>query len=297
MMMHDGQVELSLGDVASLVAREFPDWRALPIAAVPSGGTVNALYRVGPDAMVRFPLVPGDGLETRTELLAEQSWVRHVADHVPVDVPEPLGLGRPGPEYAGYWTAYRWLVGEPANVERSAEHPTLATELADFINALHGLDTGGRRWAGSGRGGPLSTRDNSVRDALARSDDLVDVGAVAAVWNRCLGADGGARDEAWIHSDLMPGNLLLQGGRLTAVIDWGAGAVGDRAVDLMPAWNLFDRVSRAAFRTALDVDDATWERGRGWAIVQAIVALPYYVGSNQSMVDNAHRTLTAVLQD
>ena len=121
--------------------------------------------------------------------------------------------------------------------------------------------------------------------------------AIATVWERCLTVGGVTNRDAWIHADLMPGNLLMNGGRLTAVIDWGSAGVGDPAVDLMPAWNLFDRNSRETFRAALDVDRSIWERGRGWAILQAIVALPYYIGTNQTMVDNAQRTLEAVLQE
>ena len=34
----------------------------------------------------------------------------------------------------------------------------------------------------------------------------------------------------------------------------------------------------------LEVDDATWARGRGWAIVQAAVAIPYYREINPGMV-------------
>jgi hypothetical protein len=59
--------------------------------------------------------------------------------------------------------------------------------------------------------------------------------------------------------------------------------VGDPAVDLMPAWNLLRAGARDVYRQALGVDDAAWARGIGWAIVQAIVALPYYVDTNPMM--------------
>jgi aminoglycoside phosphotransferase (APT) family kinase protein len=100
----------------------------------------------------------------------------------------------------------------------------------------------------------------------------------------------------WLHADLMPGNLLLRDGRLAAVIDWGAVAVGDPAVDLMPAWNLLPAGARDTYRRSLGVDDATWERGRGWAVVQASMALPYYVDTNPVMAATARHTLAAVLR-
>ena len=58
-------------------------------------------------------------------------------------------------------------------------------------------------------------------------------------------------DQVWIHADLMPGNLLLRDGRLSAVIDWGGSGMGDPAVDLMVAWNLLDAAGRTQFRAAL----------------------------------------------
>jgi aminoglycoside phosphotransferase (APT) family kinase protein len=94
----------------------------------------------------------------------------------------------------------------------------------------------------------------------------------------------------------MPGNLLVRDGRLVAVIDLGVVGVGDPAVDLMPAWNLLPAQAAATYRRVLRTDDAEWERGRGWALVQAIGALPYYQRTNPAMAETARRTLAAVLK-
>ena len=125
---------------------------------------------------------------------------------------------------------------------------------------------------------------------------MTDTKGIARAWDQCLRAAPSVEPDVWIHADLMPGNLIVRGGRLVAVIDLGTVCVGDRAVDLMPAWNLLPPDARETYRRALDADDATWERGRGWAIVQAAVALPYYVDTNPSMAETARRTLTAVLE-
>ncbi|MFG1953106.1 phosphotransferase [Micromonospora sp. NPDC048830] len=125
---------------------------------------------------------------------------------------------------------------------------------------------------------------------------LTDTAGVARAWRRCLDAPPHAGADVWLHADLMPGNLLVRDGRLAAVIDLGGVCVGDPAVDLMPAWNLLSPAARETYRRALGVDDATWERGRGWAILQAAMALPYYVDTNPVMADTARRTLAAVLE-
>ncbi|MFG1652300.1 aminoglycoside phosphotransferase family protein [Micromonospora sp. NPDC049275] len=292
--MHADQVDVPVDVVAALVAAQFPRWRGLPVRPVSSAGTVHALFRVGAEVVLRFPLRPGADPDLRAELAREQEYAVLLAAHLPVAVPEPLGLGEPGDGYPGPWAAYRWIPGATAQLDRVGDPDEFASDLAAVVVALRGIDTGGRSWPGTGRGGPLADQDADVRAALAVSGELTDTAALAEVWDRCrdVRRDG---PDVWIHADLMPGNLLVRDGRLVAVIDLGTVGVGDPAVDLMPAWNLLDAGSRETYRRALGVDDATWERGRGWALVQAINALHYYVETNPGMAGIARHTLRAVL--
>ncbi|MGW3620628.1 aminoglycoside phosphotransferase family protein [Micromonospora arida] len=293
--MHADQVDVSVDVVSALVAEQFPRWRGLPVRPLPSTGTVNALFRLGPDIVLRFPLLPSTDPELRAELRREQEHAVLLGGHLPVAVPEPLGLGEPGDGYPGPWTAYQFIPGQTAQRDRIADLDVFARDLAGVVTALRGIDTGGRIWSGNGRGGRLAAEDAGVRAALAVSGALTDTTALSEVWERCRDARRDDPADVWIHGDLMPGNLLVRDGRLAAVIDLGAVGVGDPAVDLMPAWNLFDAGSRETYRQALGVDDATWERGRGWALEQAINALPYYVETNPVMAGIARHTLRAVL--
>ena len=296
--MHAGQVDIGADVVAGLVASQFPRWADLPVRPLPSHGTVNALFRLGQDYVLRFPLCPAPGL--RAELAAEQDRVRLIGPHVSVAVPGPVALGAPGAGYDGPWSVYRWIPGVTADTLHVGDSDAFVDDLAVFVRAVHGIDTFGRRWAGSGRGGPLAQADADVQQSLAASRGLVDVDvdvdvdAVARAWERCRDVPRGPDPDVWIHADLMPGNLIVRIDRLAAVIDFGAVTIGDPAVDLLPAWTLLTPRTRARYRAALDVDDAQWERGRGWAIVQAIVALHYYVHTNPMMATIARRTLDAV---
>jgi aminoglycoside phosphotransferase (APT) family kinase protein len=116
-------------------------------------------------------------------------------------------------------------------------------------------------------------------------------------WEESLGAPAWNGNEVWVHGDLLPGNLLVVEGRLTAVIDWGGLNVGDPACDLQPAWNMFDIESRRRFRAEVELDDAAWVRGRGWALAQAVWALPYYWLTNPGMIRQASHALAQVLRD
>ena len=77
----------------------------------------------------------------------------------------------------------------------------------------------------------------------------------------------------WVHGDVTASNLLVVGGRLSAVIDFGCSAVGDPACDTVMAWTFFHGESRHAFREQLGLDEGTWARGRGWALWKALITL------------------------
>ena len=88
--------------------------------------------------------------------------------------------------------------------------------------------------------------------------------------------DAAPTPASWLHSDLTAENVLVQDGRLAAVLDLGALAVGDPTADLIAAWDLLGPTSRAVFREQAGIDDATWARGRGWALALALITFPYY---------------------
>jgi aminoglycoside phosphotransferase (APT) family kinase protein len=126
---------------------------------------------------------------------------------------------------------------------------------------------------------------------------MVDTRAVSQAWHRALAATRWDDDPVWIHGDLSPGNLLLVGGRLHAVIDFGGVGIGDPACDLIVAWNLLPAHARDAFRLATGVDDATWARGRGWALSVALIQLPYYAQTNAPLAGNARHVIAQVLAE
>jgi aminoglycoside phosphotransferase (APT) family kinase protein len=101
----------------------------------------------------------------------------------------------------------------------------------------------------------------------------------------------------WLHGDLLPGNLLVQDGRLSGVLDFSLVGVGDPACDLIAAWALLASDTREAFRVELTVDDDTWARGRGWALSIALVALPYYKDTNPGFAATARHLIEEVLAE
>ncbi|MBP6016800.1 MAG: aminoglycoside phosphotransferase family protein [Candidatus Promineofilum sp.] len=293
--MHPDELDIDILLVSRLLTSQFPHLAHLPLSHVPSSGTDHALFRLGEELGVRLPRI--HWATEQAEL--ERRWLPRLASHLPLAVPQPIEMGEPGAGYPYRWAIYRWLVGENAAGNPAADSAQTATDLAHFIWALQAIDPtdGPRPDPAGGRGAPLVSRDVETRRAIAASHGLVDMAAVTAAWEAALRAPAHDGPPVWVHGDLEPGNLLLRDGRLSAVIDFCCLAVGDPAVDLIPAWSVFTGAARAAFRAALGVDDAAWARGRGWALSTALIALPYYVDSNPFMAANARRKISAVLGD
>jgi aminoglycoside phosphotransferase (APT) family kinase protein len=294
--MHVDEVDTDASLVRRLLVAQFPQWADLPIEPVPSAGTDNALYRLGDDMAVRLPRIE----RATWQVDKEHAWLPRLAPHLPLAVPVPLARGLPGEGYPWHWSITLWFEGENVTIERLADPRQAATDLARFIAALQRIDPSGGPPPGEhnfGRGVPLAQRDSRTREAIRALDGMLDTEAVAAAWDVALQAPAWHGPPVWIHGDVSSGNLLAVQGRLSAVIDFGWLGVGDPACDLMIAWTLFSGESREAFRTALSVDDATWVRGRGWALSWALIFIPYYLNTNPGGVSNAWRAIDEVLAD
>ncbi len=257
--------------VARLVAAQFPQWAHLPVTPVEVDGWDNTTVRLGREYSVRLP--SGDAYVAQVE--KEHRWLPVLAPRLPLPIPEPVALGQPGCGFPRPWSIYRWLEGDVADIERVADLTQFATDLAGFLAALYAIDPTDGPSPGAhnfSRGGSVNTYDGETRHSIDLLVDEIDSTAATDVWEAAI---AGAWDRApvWVHGDVAATNLLVADGRLAAVIDFGCSAVGDPACDLVMAWTFFAGPSRAAFQRDLPFDDATWARGRGWALWKALITL------------------------
>ena len=289
--MHPDELEVDEPLVRRLLAEQFPQWVGLPLRRVPSSGTVNAMFRLGETEVVRLPFVEwGAG-----GIQQEAQWLPRLAPHLPVRIPTVRGEGLPNAAYPCPWLVLDWIPGEHPDPARLADPAALAADLARFVLALRSFDATA---APPGhRGFSLHRFDSSVRETLTQARDLIDEPVLGRIWEHALAAPEYDGPPVWVHGDLLPANVLTTGGRLGAVLDLGAAGVGDPACDLMAAWSILPPEARTGFRRLLAADDASWERGRGYAIVQAAVALPYYRDTNPGMVRNSMRILTELAHE
>ncbi|MFF1323946.1 aminoglycoside phosphotransferase family protein [Streptomyces chartreusis] len=294
--MHADELDIDEALVGRLVEEQFPGWGGLAVRRVRSAGTDNAMYRLGDDMVVRLPRLPGGARQVDTE----HRWLPRLAPRLPLAVPVPLAKGAPGAGYALPWGVYRWLDGENAYDAPLTELRDAAERLGRFVAALQKVDAAGG--PPSWRGGPVRGNDTHVRAAIRDlgAAGTLDAPAATAAWEDALRLPQWDDAPVWLHGDLLPGNLLTSAGRLTAVIDFGGLGVGDPAADTIAAWAVFDAAAREVFRTAADVDDATWARGRGWALCFGLMAEHYYGdtcgnGTNPVLASVGRRAVAEVL--
>jgi aminoglycoside phosphotransferase (APT) family kinase protein len=287
MTMHGNELPVGEPLVRRLLAEQLPEWAELPLVRVEPAGTDNAIFRLGDELAVRLPRLNG-----RSEPGGrEREWLPRVAPLLPVETHLPVAEGRPSDGFPWYWDVYTWVDGETCSV-LDIDPVQAARDLARLIHAFRGIDPAG---APAGRGVPLADRDASVRKWLP---NLADDGRLAAAWERALAVPPWDGPPVWSHGDLDARNWLVRDGRIAAVVDWGCMGVGDPAVDVMVAWKLSSAEARAVFREALDVDDDTWARARGWALSQGIGATAYYtLENNRVLVLDGRRWIDDALSD
>lgn len=291
----DGRAGIDVSLVERLIAAQFPQWRGLTVEPVPVDGWDNRTYRLGDTMTVRLPTAAG----YVPAVDKEHHWLPRLAPALPVAVPPVLGKGAPGEGYPYPWSVRGWLDGDTADRQLIDDMGEFAVSVAGFVRALQRCDPAGGPLAGDHsfhRGAPPRHYDAETRRCLAALEGRVDTGRAARVWDAALAAEF-TGPPVWFHGDVAAGNLLVDAGRLSAVIDFGTSGVGDPACDLVIAWTMFAGADREAFRDAVGQDDATWARARGWALWKALLVLSGTIDTDPAIAGENRRVLDEVLAD
>jgi aminoglycoside phosphotransferase (APT) family kinase protein len=281
--------------VARLIASQFPQWADLAVTPVERDGWDNSTFRLGPEMSVRMPTRAQDALSVDKE----QRWLPLLARGLPLPIPRPLARGEPGLGFPRPWSVYSWLPGDTLEVAPVQDDDQLARDLGNWLSALYKIDaTGGpspgvHNW---GRGGPIEVYDADARKAFSALEGLIDTDRARAVMDAAVAATWPG-PPVWFHGDVAAGNLLVEQGRLSAVIDFGTCGVGDPACDCVIAWTHFGESSRALFKAALPFDEATWARGRGWGLWKAAIVLVRALDTDPLDAAATRNVIEAILDD
>ncbi|MGV9212485.1 aminoglycoside phosphotransferase family protein [Micromonospora sp. RB23] len=267
--MPAAEVPVSVELVRGLLDQQHPDLADLPVEILANGWD-NLVCRLGAELLVRLPR-----RAIAAELIAhEQRWLPELASGLPLPVPAPVRLGQPSGQYPWSWSVVPFFPGRIVALSAPDDPSSAAATLGGFLDALH-LPAPAEAPVNPVRGIALPGRAAGVLNGLAHLDPADRVAALG-IWEVAVAAPTWNGPPLWLHGDLHPANILVDRGRISAVIDFGDITSGDPATDLSVAWMLFTAEQRAALRRAYGrADDATWERARGWALALSLVFLTH----------------------
>lgn len=246
------------------------------------------MFRIGETLAIRLPRSD----EYVADLVNEVRWLPHLAPHLPVAVPDVAAVGQPSGAFPRPWAVVSWVPGDLPLALDGPRQALLAESLGTFLHSLHEIDAadvpaGPEHW-GYRCGEPVTdTIDRWADHATAELADLFDIASVREAWRRLRDVPETTEAACWVHTDLSEENLLAgHDGRLSGVIDFGGIGVGDRSVDLLYAWSIFDTPAREVLRVASGADDATWARARAWAFVgPGLLTIANYRGTMPARIE------------
>jgi aminoglycoside phosphotransferase (APT) family kinase protein len=279
----------------SIIARQFPHWAGLKISEFESSGTDHLLFRLGDQMAARFPITENAARSVPDEWIGLRRFTG-----LPLMTPHLLATGKPEPEFPHNWSVINWIEGQDASGATLSDWPETARTLGKFVRSLREVESSGGRMSGSAngfRGSPLSTRDRWIRKCFESVSDIFELQAMRVAWEEALAAPVWDKEPVWIHGDTHAANIIVRNGRVVGIIDFGLAALGDPACDLTLAWSFLPADSRTYFFEAVEVDDATLQRGKGWALYIGAIALSYYRDRNSVLARIGKKAISSVLED
>lgn len=274
-------MDITVDLAKKLIFEQFPQWSHLEIKPVKNSGHDNRTFHLGDDLTIRLP----SGKEYEPQIQKEAKWLPVLAQHLSLPITAPVAKGKPTPEYPLAWSINRWLVGETVT-HTNVDLQKFAIELARFLKELEAINAENGPQAGAHnfyRGGDLAVYIEEFEQTLTQLPAGSQRNHYQDIWTTAL-ATKWEKKPVWVHGDIAVGNLLVNDGHLSGVIDFGILGTGDPACDLVMAWTFFDSKTRKAFKEEMGLGDTTWQRGKAWALWKALIT-PDDAVSKKVLVD------------
>jgi aminoglycoside phosphotransferase (APT) family kinase protein len=247
MAVWDAEVTIDAALVRALLGEQFPELDASS-ARLLGEGWDNSVWAVDEEWAFRFPrraiAVPLFERELRVLPRAEPL--------LPVAIPVPQLIGRPSERFRWPFFGALLLPGrEPVEAGLTDdERVELGGALGTFLRVLHSDETRG-----------IVDPDDELPSDPNRRTDMPARVEVARGWLDGLGLSpeaaeplfeqalelGSPADEVVVHGDLHVRHVLVDGGALSGVIDWGDVCRADACVDFMLVWSFLPEAGREAF--------------------------------------------------
>jgi aminoglycoside phosphotransferase (APT) family kinase protein len=280
-----------------LIADQFPEYAHLNITNVEKQGHDNRTFRLGEDMLIRLSTEESYALKVPKE----QELLPKLAPFLTVSIPSPIKMGVRSKDYPYPFSIYKWLKGVSINLLRLDDHclERLASDLAKFLNELEGIDhvegpaPGQHNWW---RGDHPSVYDQGAREQITKLSNLIDSNKAIQLWEKACKTRWN-KQPVWIHGDFAIGNMLMEDGKLSAVIDFGGISLGDPACDLVIAWTFLYGKARDIFIKNMNLDEDTWLRAKAWALWKSTFELCQLNNDSHSEFEINKKIIETVLHE
>lgn len=297
--MHSNQLTLSTINVRNMISIQFPQYAKEDVKSLRSStGTVNSIFRIGEVASARFALQQQRDKECHfRSLQSESTAMIEFADSCYFPSPRPIGIGQPSDSYPLPWMLQTWITGETCTSKGLASSRVFASDIAQLITSLRAVEVKGRHFVGQNRGGRLTDHDAWMATCFNKSEALLDVPRLRALWNSFRDLPPSETPNTMSHGDLTPMNVLAREEKIVGILDTGSFGPADSALDLVAVWHMLEKEQREVIKDTLDLGDVEWRRGAAWAFEQAMGWVWYYQHSNPILAASGKITLQRILED
>ncbi len=286
------EIEINEALIYRLLKNQHPDLAHLPIRSVDAGWD-NAIFRLGDHWAIRLPRRQAAAILIENE----QTWLPQLSAQLPIPVPTPYRIGKPGKGYPWHWTVVPWLAGTTA--DQAELHADQAQHFVAFLQALH-MPAPLNAPINTLRGIPLEQRAASMEERIQRLETRTNLitPPIRNIWDLSLKTPVDV-EAKWLHGDLHPRNILVEHGVITGIIDWGDITSGDIATDLASIWMLFSaqKTRQQAIQAYTQISAATLLRAKGWAILFGVLLLDTGLVDNPRHAAIGEKTLRRVAED
>jgi aminoglycoside phosphotransferase (APT) family kinase protein len=283
--------------VSAIIRSQFPQYAALPVRSVDIQGHDNRSFRLGDEWVIRMPTADSYAVKVSLEF----NILPKLAPYCTLPIPTPVKMGMPDEHFPYPFLILDWLEGQSLNQVGCSDREMegVAQDLSAFLKALQkissikGPEAGKHNWF---RGAPVSVYDTQTRQQLQALESFVDTKLALRLWESACDTSW-SNEPVWIHGDVAIGNLLVNHGKLSAVIDFGGMGMGDPACDLVIAWTYFTGSSREIFINNMAMDKDTWCRAKAWAMWKASFELFLIEDKSSSAAKEKIALLATLIED
>jgi aminoglycoside phosphotransferase (APT) family kinase protein len=227
----NNQIQIDKDLAALLIKEQFPQWQELIIRPVDNSGWDNRTFHLGDAMSIRIP----SSEEYAPQIIKEYDYLPQLVQAISIcKITTPLALGQPSAHYPWHWSINSWINGNTASKSIISSMTQFAEDLGAFLNQFQSVDAKNGPVSGAHnfhRGGDLSVYTADIEAALLKMMDKKEQVLAKQLWADAI-ATQWDKEPVWVHGDIAVGNILVDQGKLCAIIDFGQLAIGDPACDL-----------------------------------------------------------------